>query len=519
MGADRWITQICRHFSQEIGIMPIDLPNLMEVFFRTAQHAVIITDGGGVVTHWNNGARNLYGWQEDEVVGRHISELTAENGAELSERIRDALYEAGTWTGEFLRRRKQGAPLPVIGRISAVFDDNRELIAILDTSNDITERKQAEEALRARERELRLVVDTIPTLVWSATPDLGEVDYINRRWSELGWTLDDIGGRDWRIMMHPDDLPRLEKSWSHSVVTGEPYEAVTRMRNAAGVYRWTVISAQPLRDENGRIFRWYGVANDIEDRKQAEDALLRAQSDISHMSRVTTLGELTASIAHEVNQPLAAAVTNGEAALRWLTHDPVNQDAVRMSIEQAVASGRRASEVIMRLRALAKRSDPAWQTVELNGLVADTLLLLRREIEDSGTRLSLDLDAAGPAVCGDFVQLQQVVINLAMNGIQAMGAVERSDRTLVIRTRHAPEEGELTAVLEVADSGTGLSDADANRLFDPFYTTKPNGLGMGLAICRSIVEAHRGRVKAFSGEPKGAHFVIHLPPVPQQVPA
>lgn len=488
-------------------------PNLSGIasFFDMCRDAVVVTDDGGTVLYWNHAAEELYGWAAQDVIGRDVSSFLQADVDGLQADSHARLSEAGRWSGEAVRRRRDGSRLTVMSRVSARRNAAGRITAILDTSYDITERKLTEDRLKATEHELRLMVDTIPALLWAASSEDGGVDYINARWRELGWTLDDIGGHNWGLMMHPDDLPTLKRDWSRAVATGEFYENPTRMRNASGEYRWTLIRAAPLRGPDGRILRWYGIANDIEERKQAEDALFRMQAELHRIARITTLGELAASIAHEVSQPLAAAVTNGEAALRWLSQEPPAVAAVHASIERVVANARRASDVIDRLRALAKRSEPQRQPVRLSDVIQSTLPLLQREIENTGAGLELRFDENGPVVPGDFVQLQQIVINLAINGLQAMKATERPHRQLTIHTRSIEDVDGPAAVLEVTDAGAGFDGADPSRLFDAFYTTKPDGLGMGLAICRSIVEAHQGQIHAEPGVDGGASFMIRFP--------
>ncbi|WP_425518903.1 PAS domain-containing protein [Rhizobium indicum] len=215
----------------------------------------------------------------------------------------------------------------------------------------MTERKRAEAAVRRSEEELRQVIETIPAMVWTALPD-GHVEFINRRWQEFtGLTLDETLGWNWTIApFHPDDVERYMAKWNRSLATGLPFEAEMRIRRAAdGEYRWLHESAVPLRDEYGNVQKWYGTVTDIEERKRAEEALQQAQAELAHVTRVTTIGVLTSSIAHEVNQPLGAAVTNAHAALRWLAVQPPNIDEVRDALGRIVRDGQRAGEIFGRI--------------------------------------------------------------------------------------------------------------------------------------------------------------------------
>jgi PAS domain S-box-containing protein len=271
--------------------------------------------------------------------------------------------------------------------------------------------------------------------------------------------------------------------------------------------RVTVVSRWSLqRDERGQPAAILETNTDVEEQKRAEETLAKAQAELAHVSRVATLGELTASIAHEVNQPLAAIVTSGEACLRWLDRDKPQLDGVRRGVERMIKDGRRASEVIDRLRALSKKSTLRKAQVDINDVVDDTILLIQREISTHRVVLQLELSRPLPSILGDRVQLQQVLINLLMNAIQAMDASD--GRKLVIRT-YLDDRGHV--VCAVRDSGPGFDPDDEGRLFDAFFSTKQSGMGMGLSISRSIIEAHGGRVWASRNAEGGATFQFALP--------
>jgi PAS domain S-box-containing protein len=248
--------------------------------------------------------------------------------------------------------------------------------------------------------------------------------------------------------------------------------------------------------------------------KRAEEQLLALQAELAHAARVTTLGELSASIAHEVGQPLGAIVTSGEACLRWLGHRTPQPEEVRACVELMIAEGRRASEIVLRIRSLTKGAAPQKTQLELNDVVNDVVSLVQREVLNHRVSLRLKLASDLPPLLGDRVQLQQVIINLVINGIQAMADICDEPRELTIESRR-DKEGHV--VVAVQDSGPGIDLANANRLFEAFFTTKSNGMGMGLSICRSIIEAHGGQLWASSNTGRGAVFQFSLPPVGESV--
>ena len=242
------------------------------------------------------------------------------------------------------------------------------------------------------------------------------------------------------------------------------------------------------------------------ERKRAEEALLRAQSELAHVTRVATLGETTASIAHEINQPLSAIVNNANACLRWLTAD--NIEEARQSAERIRADARRAGEIINRIRSFAKKASPQKDWMDINHTIRDVIALARSEVEQNRVALETKLsDAVQPFIFADRIQLQQVILNLILNAVEAMSEMSGGPRQLLIRT----DTNESGIVVAVRDSGPGLKPEGLHRLFTPFYTTKPQGMGMGLAICRSIIEAHGGRLWATANLDRGATFQFTLP--------
>jgi PAS domain S-box-containing protein len=365
--------------------------------------------------------------------------------------------------------------------------------------------------LQRESRQLRAVIDTIPASAWSAGPD-GSVDFINRRWLEFsGFSLEEGLGRGWETAVHPDDLVRFVDEWRAAVASGKPMEAEARVRRADGQYRWLLIRNVPLRDGAGKIVKWYGTSTDIEDHKRAEEErerLRELETELAHINRVSMMGELAASIAHEVNQPLSGIVSNGSACLRWLAGEAPNVEEVREAVGDMVRDGKRAGEVIARIRALTRKTAPAAEKLDLNETIREVLALVGDQAKRNRVILRTQFAEDLSPVAGDRVQLQQVVLNLLMNGIEAMSGVDERARELMITTRNI-DEGQVQVTVE--DSGTGLSPDTMPRIFEPFYTTKAGGMGVGLSICRSIVQNHGGRLWATAHDGPGTSFHFTLP--------
>ena len=367
--------------------------------------------------------------------------------------------------------------------------------------------EKAFDEIQGSEAKLRQVIDAIPTIAWCNLPD-GPNEFLNKSWHEYtGLSPEESHGWGWQAAFHVDDLEPLMTKWQEMLVTREPGELEARIRRRDGVYRWFLIRAEPFLEED-KLVRWYGTSTDIDDRKRAEDALNKARAELAHVAQVTTLSTLTASIAHEVNQPLSGIVTNASTCLRMLDANPPNLEGARETARRTIRDGNRASDVITRLRGLFSRKNLQFEPFDLNEAVEEVIALLLGELQRNGVVLRPDFAADLPAVLGDRIQVQQVILNLIRNGSDAMRTVDDRPRDLLIKTES--EEG-VGVRLSVKDAGTGFAPLTEERLFEAFYTTKGDGMGIGLSVSRSIMESHRGRLWAIRNEGPGATFILSIP--------
>jgi PAS domain S-box-containing protein len=410
-------------------------------------------------------------------------------------------------------RRADGMYRWVESRAEPLHDSDGRIFRWYGVFVDVDERQRAEDALRSTERQLRLLIDAIPALVWCATPD-GEPSYLNKRMIDFtGMALDSfehlqggsLGSLARMAIVHPDELAELEQLWSHAVQTGATLSMRHRLRRVDGVYHWVDLRAEPFRNDDGDIVQWYGVCVDIEVQTRMQNELRAAQEKLSSASQVASLAELSASIAHEVNQPLAAVITNSYACQRWLSIEPPNLQRARVTVERIIRDANGAAEVVSTIRSLFKQTVSTRVAVNLNEVITEVCKLIGDEVTNKKINVETDLEENLPSTLIDRVQLQQVLVNLTRNGIDAMDS-SAFPKSLLIRSRR---NGMNEVSVEVRDCGGGVEDVE--RIFEPFFTTKQNGMGMGLAICRSIIEAHDGRLRAAKNEPCGTTLTFTLP--------
>ena len=464
--------------------------------------SIMVRNMADVVTYWNRGAEELYGWAAKEALGKVTHDLLHTIFPFPREEIQAILLRAGRWDGELVHTRRDGAQVTVASRWSLQRDAAGQPIGTLEINNDISDRRAAEKALQRQANLLDQTHDAI--FVWEFS---GTIIFWNRGAERLyGFSREDAIGRSSHVLLqteHPLPTPIFEAALErHGEWTGE-LTHTTRDGRRILVESRHVLMAQ---DAVGRRLV-LETNRDITDRKHAEEAVRKAQAELTHVARVTTLGEMAASIAHEVDQPLSGVVINANASLRFLSGPVQNLEEVRDGLQAIARDGRRASDVIGRIRALARRATAEKAPLDINDVVREVVALAEGEVRRARAALRTEIGGDLPRIVADRVQLQQVVLNLLLNGLDAMHGVVDRPRELVITTgREALDRVHVA----VHDSGSGIDPQLVHRLFEAFYTTKPNGLGMGLSISRSIVEQHGGRLWAESNDGPGTtfHFTV-----------
>jgi PAS domain S-box-containing protein len=382
-----------------------------------------------------------------------------------------------------------------------------------DLKREIVKHQKVEAELRLSEAYLAEAQRLSHTGSWAWSPPPGDIRY----WSEECYRVqgfDPKGGQPryetFFQRIHPNDQARIAEVIERAVREKEEFEFDYRIIHPGGEIRDARSFGHPILDPFGDLVEYVGTIIDVTDRRQVEkerERFREAQSDLAHVSRMTTMGELTASLAHEVNQPIAAAVTYAGTCVRWLTRDDPQLEEARQAATEAARNAKRAADIINRIRSLSKKGESKRQLVDINEVIREIVALLQNEARRYSISIRTDLNANLPNVMADSVQVQQVMMNLIMNGIDAMRDVDRT-RELTIRSQTG-EDHQL--VISVSDAGVGLPSQQREQIFNAFFTTKSHGIGMGLRISRSIVESHGGRLWATDNSPQGATFYFTLP--------
>jgi PAS domain S-box-containing protein len=370
---------------------------------------------------------------------------------------------------------------------------------------DINELKKTESALQEREHELLGIIDTIPSLLWSASPT-GEPTHLSKRVLEYsGLHFEDFIDLGWKRFVHPDDYEETARVFFKAIQTGESYNLFHRLRRADGEYRWHHARGEPLRGLHDEIVQWYGLAVDIDDWKRAEDHLRDMRTKLTRASQIATVAELSASIAHELNQPLMSVLANAQAGKRWLAANPPNLLETSASIERIIRDARAADQVIQHIRGLFRQESFEKKEVSIRDVFSEAVRFLHGDPRKHDISIDWQLNEHLPTVSVDLTQIQQVFINLISNAMEALEVSQISPH-IIVRASTADQNQML---IQVIDNGPGV--ADQERIFDAFVTTKNNGMGIGLAVSRSIVEAHGGRLWAENNPSGGATFSVALP--------
>jgi PAS domain S-box-containing protein len=468
-----------------------------------------MVDAAGTVLSVNTLGAAQLGHSVSELLGQSVLKVFFEEDGDLVQKhVAVCLENIGqTHSWEIRKVRKDGSALWVRENAKAVRRLDNRLIVLI-ACEDITERRETENALRQSETYLAEAQRLSHTGSFGWRTATGEIIWSEETFRIFGYDKAPSVNIDMVVQrIHPDDRALAQQTIDRASSDGKDFDHGYRLLMPDRSVKYVHAVARAVEDASGSI-AFVGAVTDVTARKRAEEELHEAQADLAHVTRVTALGELTASIAHEVNQPLAAVVTNAAACLRWLDHETPNLDEARSTVKSIINDGNRAGEVIQRVRALVNKTSDQKVPLHINEVVNEVITLVQHELFSHRVSLRMELAPALPLVIADRIQLQQVILNLVINGVEAMQSVTDRPRELMIRT-HQDEARKI--LVTVKDGGVGIDAENADRLFNAFFTTKSNGMGMGLSICRSIVDAHGGRLSASSNVGPGATFQFTLP--------
>ena len=442
-----------------------------------------------------------------------LQRVHPEDAALVRQTIERASHDGKDFEHEYRLVMPDGA-IKHVNVVARALNDESDGIEFVGAVMDVSDRKRAEEALRRSQGYLAEAQRLTGTGSWAWNVASRRSVY----WSQENYRLfvfDPEGGipsdEAFYQRVHPEDLGRVRREvFLERPEEGSHFDVVFRIVLPGGEIKYIRSTGHPVRNLSGDLLEYVGTSIDVTERKRSEqalEALRQAQADLAHVSRVTIMGELTASLAHEVNQPIAAAVTNANTCLRWLTREDPDVEEARAAAMRIVKDGTRAAEIIKRTRLLFKKGSPQRELVDVNEVVREMIVLLRSEATRYNISARTELAAGLPQVMGDRVQLQQVLMNLILNGIEAMKDVD-GEREIAIKSQRGENEQVLVSV---SDTGVGLPVQQGDKIFKAFFTTKPQGTGMGLRISHSIIESHGGRLWAANNSPRGASFCFSLP--------
>ena len=483
----------------------------LDDLFEQAPEAATILRTDGRIVRVNKEFTRMFGYEMGEVLHRHLDELIVP--AALVERAREytrGLGHGGRVEVETVRTRKDESEVRVSIVAVPVTTASNEHIATYVIYRDITEQKRAEERLRESEARFQEMADTAPVLIWMTGTD-GLCNYFNKPWLDFtGRSMEQEVGTGWVEGVHPDDVQGCFDGFLPAFNARKPFRIEYRLRRADGEYRWLIESGIPRYTGSGEFAGYIGSNIDITDLRRAQEErerLRQLEADLAHANRVSSMGELTASLAHELSQPIAAAIIDASNCLRLLSREQPACGEAREAAARVVEDGMRADEIVKGVRQLFKKDSPQRESVDLNEVIRETMLLLHSEATQHGISLRTQFAQSLPQVMGYRVQLQQMLMNLMKNSIDAMEDVE-GVRELIIQSQ-LDEKAQV--LISVSDTGVGLPPQKAEKIFDAFFTTKPSGTGIGLRISRTIIESHGGRLWAADNSPRGAIFYFTLP--------
>jgi two-component system, LuxR family, sensor kinase FixL len=485
-----------------------------EIATQLSEGVFLIKTSDQRIVFANPRFEQMFGYGPGELIGKHVSIVNAPTDRDPEEtagEIAAALATGKRWQGEVCNRKKDGAHFWCYASVST-FDHADFGPVWVAVHKDITDRKRAEAAVRESEERYRSLVTATAQVVWTTNAQGEVVDDCPSWRAFTGQTEQEILGRGWMTALHPTDRVRTDSRWVDAVGHGRAYETEYRVRRHDGAYRDFAVRGVPVMAKDGSIREWVGTCADITDLKRAREQLHAHQAEIAHVLRVNTMGAMAAQLAHEINQPLAAIANYAQGCRNRIASGLMPPEELLPAANEIAAQALRAGEIIRRLRRLVQKQTTAYEETDLNAVVNNAVHVLAPQAQQRGIPIRVELARQLPPIQVDQIQIEQVIVNLMLNAIEAMQSGDPLCAELLVQTAY---RGDGAIELSVQDRGIGLTPPVSERMFEPFYTNKPSGLGMGLSISRSIVELHGGHIWGRNNTDRGATFHITLPLVDQ----
>ena len=488
----------------------LSLEDQFRQFFTITPESSYILSTGCKIFDANQAACSALGYSRDELIGRLLSSLSPpESALNIQKLCEDWKRDQAISSEKVIVQTKQGQERTALLNRGSFKDRDGKVLLVTCVRLDIPAKKQEQESIRESEERLHLLADATPMLVWIAGLDK-RCTYFNKAWLNFtGRSMEAELGHGWAEGVHPEDAVRCMESYEQHFDRREEFTLEYRLRRSDGEYRWVFDVGMPRFSQNGEFEGYIGFCADVTDRKQIEAERLRLQEEIAYLNRAASMGQMASSLAHELAQPLAAILSNAQAAARFASKPDPDIEEIRAALSEIVEDEQRASSFVHNMRAMFQRREFTQSPLDLNRVVNEIIRIVRIDAISKGVRVRVNLSPGALIVLGDAIAVQQIILNLVNNAMDALVRAPSEPRIVTLSTKARPDSGWGT--IRVEDNGPAISEEQRAMLFKPFFTTKPHGLGLGLSICRSLAESLGGRIESVDRPGSGALFQVDLP--------